>query len=76
MFVSGELCGREIAIVDGIDEVIEHLGERALRNAYELRERLVFVSGEAFRDVSRRRPRRVTELISKLEIMTELRFCE
>ena len=73
MLVLRELLLREIADVDGVDEVVEHLTFRALRDASELRELFVLEPGEALRDIARGRSRRVAELIAKSEVPRRFR---
>ena len=53
VFVLRQILAPQIAIINGIDKVIEYFTDRAFRDADELGKFLVPKSGEAFGNVSR-----------------------
>ena len=74
VFVGRELGRRKITIIDGVDEMIEDLGQGPLGYAHELSELLMLEARESFGDIARSGARSIPELIAKLEVGADFRF--
>ena len=74
MLMLGEVGGSEIAVFDGVDEMIEDLAEGAFRNAHELCKFLVFKARKTFSDIPGARASRIPELIAELEVGCDFGF--
>ena len=54
MFMLWEIGSRQVFALDGLDEGIQHFGQRSIRDPYKDGELLVTITGEALGDIARR----------------------